>query len=360
MSKDLRRWLTSLSNASGAPGYEGAVRNLVAGALSRAELSCDGLGNLAARLPSDVEEPRVVITAHMDEVGFLVQHITQEGFLQFVPAGGWWAHTLLAQRVRVINGAGQEIPGVITALPFHYVTAEKRDQVVPLDQMHIDIGADSAREVTESLGIRLGDPIVPDVVCGPMAAGDRWLGKAFDNRVGVTVMTAAALELLAGAGTPNAVTAVGTVQEELGVRGAHVASRQVNPDVALVLEGPPADDGPEHDRTKAQGRLGGGVQIRVVDPHAMSNRPLVDFARTVAEDAGIAHQVAVRRFGGTDAKAFQYGGDGCPVVVLGVPCRYIHTHHAVLDMNDVTAAVDLVVAMVRRLDADTVQGFRAS
>jgi endoglucanase len=146
------------------------------------------------------------------------------------------------------------------------------------------------------------------------------------------------------------------VQEEVGCRGAVTAARLVDPDVVLVLEGPPADDVPGLNRAECQGRLGHGVQIRAYDPTAIMSPRLVDLAVATAQELNIPYQVTVRRSGGTDARAFQAHGLGAPTIVLGVPARYIHTHHSVLDLADLLACVDLAKGLVRRLDAKTVAG----
>jgi endoglucanase len=150
--------------------------------------------------------------------------------------------------------------------------------------------------------------------------------------------------------------AVATVQEEVGCRGAVVAARLAKPDVVIVLEGPPADDLPGlAPYGETQGALGGGVQVRAYDPTAIMNPRLVDLTLQVAAEQGIPCQLAVRRTGGTDARSFQAHELGLPVIVLGVPARYIHTHNAVIDVADLQACVDLAVALVRRLDAPTVK-----
>ena len=155
---------------------------------------------------------------------------------------------------------------------------------------------------------------------------------------------------------PNRLIAAGTVQEEIGTRGAKALANAVRPDVALVLEGPPADDTPGFNRADSQGRLGAGVQIRLFDPSAVMSRRLADFVVETAKTAGIPHQVTVRRSGGTDAAAFHVSNEGVPSVVLGVPARYIHTHNSVIDLNDQLAAVALAQELVRRLNQGTVDG----
>ena len=224
---------------------------------------------------------------------------------------------------------------------------------MPLDKMAIDIGAESREQAMDEFGVQLGDSIVPATAFQQLAHPDRYLGKAFDNRVGMALLTQS-MQQLAGETLPNQLLGVATVQEELGCRGAVTASALANPDVAIVLEGPPADDTPGMNRDDAQGALGAGVQIRVMDPRALSSRRLVDFAVAQAKQADIAHQVTVRRGGGTDASSIHLHGLGVPSIVLGVPTRYIHSHHAVLQITDYLEALRLVDVLVRTLDKTAV------
>jgi len=149
---------------------------------------------------------------------------------------------------------------------------------------------------------------------------------------------------------PNRLILAGTVMEEVGLRGAKTAAHHAKPDVAIILEGPPADDTPGFARSESQGRLGGGVQIRLFDPTAITNPRLATLAMQVARDEDIAHQVTVRRSGGTDAGSIHLYGSGVPCIVLGVPARYIHSHNSIIDINDYLAMVALTTALVRRLD----------
>jgi len=348
--------LKELSEAHGVPGHEDAIRRIWKRELSEFSPGSDRFGNVFAETRGKDDSPRVVVTGHMDEVGFIVQMITPDGFLRFRPVGGWAPQTLPAQRVRVLTRGGGLVEGVIASTPPHLMKKEARVRVPEIDEMYIDIGASSAQEATGDFGIRLGDPIAPGTAFTRLSNEDRVLCKAFDNRVGMA-LTIQSLRDLRGTDHPNLLVGVGTAQEEMGMRGARVAGETARPDVALILEGPPADDSPGGQPSDQQGRLGGGVQIRVFDPSAIMNKALVEFVVGVAESCSIPHQVAVRRSGGTDAAGFQYAGKGCPVVVLGVPARYIHTHNAMIDMRDYVSALHLVQALVERLDASAVSGF---
>ena len=351
MHDEAMRLLRELTEAHSVPGHEEEVREIFVREMDgRGEIGGDRCGSVACEFG---EGPRVLLAGHMDEVGFLVQAITPDGFLRFVPLGGWWAHTLLAQRVVVRTAGGRKVPGVIGSQPPHLLAEAQSRQVMAVEQMFIDVGAGSREQVEHELGIRIGDPVAPWSPFTPLAPDGMLMAKAFDNRVGM----AAAIQaggLLAEAAGPNRLVVAGTVQEEMGLRGARTLARVARPDVAVVLEGPPADDTPGFPRGEAQGRLGGGVQIRMFDPSAIMNPLLARLAIEVAEQEKIPHQVTVRRKGGTDAGMIHLSGEGVPCVVLGVPARYIHSHNAIIDLNDYLQMVALAVALVRRLDAGTV------
>ena len=344
--------LEELTEAHAVPGHEGEVREIFARELGEAgEISCDGSGSVFCEMDGD--GPRVMIAGHMDEIGFLVQGITMEGFLQFVNVGGWWTHSLLAQRVEVKTRAGNKILGVVASKPPHFLPQAQRSQVVPLDQLFIDVGATSRDEVMEDLGISLGDPVAPVSNFTQMAREDIFMAKAFDNRVGMAGAIQSG-QLLAGESLGNRLIIAGTVQEEMGLRGARAAADFSKPDAVIVLEGPPADDTPGMPRQDCQGSMGCGVQIRMFDSSAIGNPNFAHMAIDVAKAEGIPHQVTVRRTGGTDAGAFHMANGGTPCVVIGVPARYIHSHNAIIDVNDYLSMVELTTALARRLDAEAV------
>lgn len=355
MRDEAIRLLREFTQAHGASGAEGAVRQLFIRELAGIPVETDRVGNLYfdSGAPS-ATAPRVMVTAHMDEVGFMVQDISHDGFLKFLPLGGWNENTLLAQRVRVLTRSGRELAGVITSLPPHFTGGDGKTSPA-IDKLYIDLGAES-REQVVSWGVGLGDSIVPDGPFTPTANPERFLAKAFDNRAGCAAL-AQVFRRLKGPPLPCRPVGVATVQEEVGCRGAQIAAGIAAPDVALVLEGPPADDTPGFSRAESQGRLGGGVQIRLYDPSAIMNRELAEFARATAERHRIPCQLTVRRSGGTDAKSIHLSGAGVPTIVLGVPARYIHTHTAMTDVRDQLACVQLTLALLSELTPQVVAGF---
>lgn len=351
------RLLARLSEAHGAPGAEQAVRQIF-----REEVPLptwtDRFGNIFTRKEGTRGTPRVMLTAHMDEVGLVVQAVTRSGLIKLAPLGGWWPHVLLAQRMRILTRNGEEIPGVISAKPVHFLQESERDRVMKLDDMFIDVGAESAEEIRQTFGIRLGDTVVPDSPFRTLRKECHLLGKAFDNRVGMA-LTILALQCLTGVPHPNEVLGVGTVQEEIGTRGAQAAAFGVNPDAAIVLEGAPADDFPGMPDDERQGIVGKGPQIRILDPSAILNRSFVDLAVDVAEQSGIPCQLAVRKTGATDAKAIHVHAGGVPTIVLGVPTRYIHSPQSLLHVDDYLNALRLTLELLTNLDAETVERLRS-
>ncbi len=342
--------LRQLSEAHGAPGQEGEVRRIFRHAVGQGAVT-DGSGNIFCERKGGSPSPRILIAAHMDEVGLMVQAVTAEGLIKFLTLGGWWAHTLLAKRVRIRTSSGLEIPGVIGAKPPHFLSDAEREKLMQVEDMFIDVGAGDAEEV-RAFGIKLGDVIVPDSPFVRMHNPDYLLSKAFDDRAGLAVAVHAAREL-ENVPHPNTVVFAGTVQEEVGMRGARTAAAHANPDLAIVLEGAPADDMPGTGKEERQCAIGSGVQIRIMDASALMNRKLVDFIIDTAERNAIPYQVAVRRKGGTDASPIQLHGTGVPTAVLSVPARYVHTHNTIIHAADYMSALKLVLELVRTIDEKT-------
>ena len=347
--------LRELSEAHGCSGCEHPVRKILMSKLKE-NITTDKNGNVFCFTKGKSDSPKVMLEAHMDEVGFMVQSITEDGYLKIVALGGWWSQTLLAQRVRVLNQAGNEIVGIITCKPTHFLTEKERSEVVKIKNMVVDIGAKNFEEVTGEFGINLGDTIVPDSTFTHMHKSDILLGKAFDNRVGVALLIHAT-QILKETHHPNVLYSVGAVQEEVGIRGVQSAVDSVNPDVAIILEGAPADDFPGSNKSGLQAILGNGVQIRLMDASAIMNRPFSNFAINVAKECSLPFQVAVRRSGGTDAKGIQFHGNGIPTIVIGVPARCIHTHNSIIHIDDYLNGLKLVVEIIKRLDGKRIESF---
>ena len=351
MSETSVELLEELTQADAIPGHEEEVRQLFRSHLKGiGDIQKDRLGSIFCTKSGSAERPRILLDSHMDEVGFIVQHVTGAGYVKFLTVGGWWAHTLLSQRVNILTKQGK-VAGVIGSTPPHLLSTGSRDKVMDIKDLYIDIGAESAEQAMEEYGVKPGCPIVPYGPFMPMRNPKLFSAKAFDNRVGVGLV----IETLQQLGDhPNTVIGTGSVQEEVGLRGARTVAAAAEPDVAIVLEGPPADDLPGSSSDSLQGKLGGGVQIRLYDPSMIANPRLTELTIETATAHQISHQIAVRTSGGTDAGAIHQVGRGVPSIVLGVPARYVHSHVSIINIDDYRATLDLLLHLIPRLDSTAV------
>ncbi len=348
------QFLKDITEASGVPGYEGNVRAVMRGYLDGvAHIEQDKMGSLIARHQGSGERPRVMLAGHMDEIGFMVTLLTKEGFVKFLPLGGWWDQVLLGHRVSIKTGGGDVI-GVLGAKPPHLLDGDERKKVVEKKDMYIDVGARSEDELRE-MGVRPGDPIVPVSQFTVMHNPRFYLSKAFDNRVGCA-LAVQALQRLAGEGHPNTVYAVGTVQEEVGTRGAKTSAFAIDPDVGIVLEVDIAGDVPGIKPEQSNVKMGGGPTLLVYDARMIPNLGLRDMVIATAAELDIPLQFSAMPGGATDGAQIHVHNEGVPTVVIGVPTRHIHSHNAILCRDDYDQALELIVALAKKLDAETVAG----
>jgi endoglucanase len=345
--------LKRLTEASGVPGFEAEVRALIRGELEGiAAIEQDRMGSIVCRKDGTQPSPKIMLAAHMDEIGFMVKQITKEGHLRFVPLGGWWEQVMLAQRV-IVKTAKGDVPGVMGAKPPHILSPEERNKVVDKRDMYIDIGATS-REEAEQAGVRPGDPVVPVSAFTPLAGGKTYLAKAWDDRVGCALFVQA-LQRLTKEEHPNTVYGVGTVQEEVGLRGAKTTAYVVNPDVAIILESDIAYDIPVQRDGELVIALGKGPSLMVFDAGMIPNTRLRDLTVETAAALGIPLQFSSMEGGRTDGSIIHLHNAGVPTIVLGVPARHIHSHAGVIHRSDYDHLLDLLVALIKRLDAATVE-----
>jgi len=349
---ETEKLLKELTEASGVPGYEGEIRNIIRGYFkSLGNISQDKMGSLICRKSGDSEEPKVMLAGHMDEIGFIVKHITKEGFIKFTALGGWWAHVLLAQRMLVKTQKG-DVLGVIGAKPPHMLSDEDRKKLVDKKDMYIDIGATSQQEVEEA-GVRVGDPIVPVSQFTVLANSKTYLAKAFDDRLGCA-LAIAAMQSLANKSHPNTLFGVATVQEEVGTRGASTSVELINPDVAIILEVGIAGDVPGFNPEESAIKLGGGPTLLIYDALMIPNLKLRDLVIDTAKKHDIPLQIFAMEGGATDGGPIHLHKSGVPTVVLSVPTRHIHSHNAILHRDDFDRAVELLTKVIQMLDSKTV------
>jgi putative aminopeptidase FrvX len=351
---NIEKLLKELTEASGVPGYEHEVREVIRSNFKQfGEITQDKIGSLICRKSGDAKEPKLLLAGHMDEIGFMVKYITKEGFIRFTALGGWWDQVLLAQRVLIKTGKG-DVVGVVGAKPPHLLSAEERKKIVEKKDMYIDIGATSEDEV-EKAGIRVGDPIIPVSEFAILANRKTYMAKAFDDRVGCAAAIAV-LQKLAKARHPNTVFAVATVQEEVGARGATTSAEVINPDVAIILEVEIAGDVPGIKPEESPVKLAGGPTLLAYDARMIPNLKLRDLVIDTAKKKSIPLQVSAMEGGATDGGPIHLHKIGVPTVVLSVPTRHIHSHCAIIDRGDFDRTVELVVEVVRKLDKKTVVG----
>jgi endoglucanase len=347
--------LKELTEAQGVPGYEAPVRAVVRRYLGPlGDLSQDKVGSVICRQAGLTQTPRVMLAGHMDEIGFMVRHITKEGFIYFVPLGGWFDQVMLGQRVIISTRAG-DVTGVIGVKPPHLLTAEERDKVVHKRDMYIDIGATSEEEVLAA-GVQVGDPIIPRADFVELAGGKTYLSKAFDDRVGVALVISA-LQAMQTLPHPNTLFGVATVMEEVGLRGATTSVEAVDPDVAIILESDIAGDVPGIKPEVSAIKLGKGPSMVVYDARMIPNLKLRNLVLDTARAQGIPLQLSSIEGGATDGAAVHLHKTGVPTIVLAVPARHIHSHSSIIHREDYDQAAALLAALLQRLDATTVAGF---
>ncbi len=347
--------LIDLVTARGVPGNEEEVREVFKKYAEphADEMLQDGLGSIIAKKQGPVTGPKIMFAGHMDEVGFMVSRITDEGFLKFQTLGGWWSQVLLGQQVEVKASSGDIYHGVIGCKPPHVLSKEVRDKPYKIEDMFFDIGATSADEVKE-WGIRPGDMVTPYSPYRRLNDSKFLLAKAWDNRIG----TAVAIEVfknLSDQDLPNTIFSVANVQEEVGLRGAKTASNRINPDISFALDTGTAGDTPGMTPEESSSTLGEGPQIIVYDASMIAHKALLNFVVDVAEELDIPFQYEFIPGGGTDAGAQHVSGHGVPSLAITVPTRYLHSHSSVIHEDDYHNTVKLVTEVVKRLDKDTVE-----
>jgi len=345
-------WLKQITEVPGVSGFEQPVKELLLNKLSGlAEFDYDKLGSVIFKKAGNQAGPKVMLASHMDEIGFMVKTITKDGFLKFLTVGGWWEQVMLGQRVMVLTSTGN-IPGVIGSKPPHILTAEERKKLMPKREMYVDIGAADEKEARTLFGVRPGDPIVPCSEFTVMANERMLMAKAWDNRVGCAIM-ADVIEILNNELHPNTVYGVGTVQEEVGLRGAITSAGVIDPDIAFAIDTCVAGDTPGVSEDQASSKLGKGVAITVYDASMIPHTKLRNFVIDKAEQNNIPYQLAFTEGGGTDAGRIHVHAGGVPSLVLSIPTRYIHSHNSIIHRDDYDAAVRLLVAIIKKLDTDT-------
>ena len=342
-----------LTEAHGIPGHEDAVAEIMEGYLKDTadEIKYDRLGSIVASKKGSSGSPKVMIAGHMDEIGFMVKEVTKDGYIKFLSLGGWWGHVLLAQRV-VIKTVKGDIPGVIGCKAPHIVRGEERTKVLDIEDLYIDVGAQEKFDVKKRLKIRPGDSIIPVSDFTILANPRMYLAKAWDDRLGCAVVIDV-MKHFRRAKHPNTIFGVGTVQEEVGLRGATTAANMVDPDVGFSIDVSIAKDTPDV-KDKSAERLGSGPSIAIYDGSLVPNRRLRDLVIEVAEKNKIPYNLATLLHGGTDGGRIHLNRVGVPAIYMGIPTRYIHAHAGILNRSDYDNLIKLLTAVIKKLDKKTV------
>ena len=347
--------LQTLADAPGPSGFEEPVRKIMVERMKPLadKLSYDGLGSVIAVQGSS--GPRIMVDAHMDELGGVIRRVTNDGNLTMQMLGGWLDQALVDQRWTIIGSKGP-VHAITGIRDIHIVPQEERTKVFPRESVFLDVGAKNAAEVA-AMGISPGDPVVPDAPFAVMNGTQNYLGKGWDDRVGCAVVIAA-MQKLSKAAHPNQIYWVATVQEEIGLRGAHTAADLVKPEIGIAIEGGVTRDAPGVHPEEAQELLGAGPAIFLYDSSALPNRKFVNMVKQVAKDKGIPLQADLIQGYGDDSAEIQKSNGGVPTVNMVVPVRFTHSHNGIMNRGDFDHMVNLLVAILQGLDAKAVGGLR--
>lgn len=337
--------LEKLSNACGVAGRETEVRKLMVNMLKQYsdEVIVDRLENVIAIKKGNETAPKVMLAAHMDEVGLMVKTVTKEGFLQFTKMGGIDDRILLGQKINVLT-ENATLPGVVGSKPPHIQKEEERKKIVSYDEMFIDIGAKSREEV-QGMGVRVGDPVAFDVKYVKLGE-DAVMGKAFDNRAGCAAMVEALKQLEK---TDCTVYAVGTVQEELGLRGAGTAAFSLDPDVGIALDVTIAGDTPGVREFDTTVKMGKGPALTVTDSGLITHPKVLRWLIDTASKNGIEYQLETGLMGTTDAARMSLTRKGIPSGAISIPARYIHSPVGLISLKDTNSCAKLAALAVQKI-----------
>jgi endoglucanase len=334
--------LKEICEVAGAPGHEQRVREIVLRELKKLadKVTIDNMGNVTA-LKKGKKDKKVMIAAHMDEIGFIVTHIDENGFLRFIPLGGFDPKTLTAQRV-IVHGK-KDIVGVMGSKPIHMMTPAEREKVVPISEYFIDLGM-SRSEVEKYISV--GDTVTRERELIEM--GNCVNCKSLDNRVSVFILIETLRELKH---SPYDVYAVFTVQEEVGIRGANVSALQIRPDFGFGLDTTIAFDVPGAKPHEVITKLGDGVAIKIMDSSTICDYRMVKYMKQTAEKHKIKYQTEILPAGGTDTAGIQRMTPGGAISgAVSIPTRHIHQVIEMADKNDIRGSIDLLKRCIEDID----------
>lgn len=340
--------LKEFSEAHGISGNEKEVSRIMKKWMQpyADEITYDNNGSIIG-VQKGTENVSLMITGHMDEVGFLVREIDKNGFIRLLPVGGWWGHVLPSQTLVVTTREGKRYQGVVGSSAPHGLSKEVKEKVIhPLD-LFLDMGVENAQEIYD-LGIQIGDMVTPDTQFTVMNNPNYLMGKAWDDRL-CAAMVVDVMRMLRKEEHACTLYGVGTVQEEVGLRGARTASDMLHPDVAIALDVTTSMDTP---MDQGANGLGKGVILSVMDAGIIGNKNFLYEMERICKDLNLDINYDMMTVGGTDADNIHKAHDGVVTMTLSIPTRYMHSHRLIIHRKDYWQTVLLMAEFARRLDTN--------
>lgn len=355
--KEELKFLKDLTDANGISGDEKEVSRVMKNYLEgyADEFDYDNLGSLIA-IKKGEDDLKVMLSGHLDEVGFIVSFIEESGYLRISPVGGWWGHVLPSHKVSIKTSDDKVYYGIIGSMPPHGMKPEVRNKVLEVKELHVDLGVKNKQEVLD-LGINIGDSVIPCNDFMVMNNPDYVCAKAFDDRIGVAVVTQV-MRNLKSKKHNNTLYSVGSVQEEVGLRGARTATYRVKPDVAIAVDVSLSHDLPNSE--KGECKLGNGVALSIMDSSVIANRGLLKILKDIATRKNIPFTFDSLVAGGTDSGEISKSFDGVINMTLSIPCRYFHSHNSIISLSDYHACVDLLTEFILSLDRKMLEEIKNS
>lgn len=351
---DSVKLLKSLTDVDGIAGHEMAVKELMNDYLTPVsdEIIEDNLGGIFGKKSATNGDKTLMVAGHLDEVGFIVTKIDNNGFLKFTPIGGWWNQVMLSQKVTITTDEGKKIRGIIGSKPPHVLSPEERKKTIDMKEMFIDIGVKSKKEA-EQFGIEIGNMVTPYSEFETLANQKYLTAKAFDNRYGCA-LAINVLQNLKNEAIDINLMAGANVQEEVGLRGAKVAANKIKPDLAIAIDVAIAYDTPGMSGQVSDTAIGNGPVVIIMDASNIGHVGFTKHIKDVAKKHNITVQLDTTAGGGTDAGSIHVANEGTPTVSIGVALRYMHSNVSVLHTDDYKNSVALVTEIVKSLNNDVV------
>jgi len=351
------KMLKEFTEADGISGCEKEATRVMKKWIGDAadEITYDNLGSLIALQKGTGNGPKVMMAGHIDEIGFVVRSIDDNGYIRIAPIGGWWGHVLPSQQIIITTREGKKVTGMIGCKPPHGLPLDVRNKVMEIKDMFVDIGVKDKNEV-ELVGVSIGDMITPKSEFTILNNPNYMMAKAWDNRVGALIASEVLLRLK-GTSHKADLYAVGTVQEEVGLRGAKTATYAVKPDLAIAVDVTIADDTPGSESNIKEGV---GVTFEVLDSMHLGHRGLLHYLSDLAKELKINVQYEILQIGGTDSGEIHKSFDGIINVTMSIPARYIHSHRSVIHRKDYVDTITLLSEFCKRLDWELLEELRVS